>query len=311
MKATTLTVTEGIDLTGKTALVTGSSSGIGRECARVLALRGARVLMANRNEQKTNEVIKSFSDSIGMEAVKRCEFRKCDTASMKTIHVLAKSIKENNETVDYLFLNAGVFGVPFQLTEDGLERTCATNYIGHFLLTHLLTTGHSLSPNGRIIGTAAIGAYHNPFSKMDLEMVAHASENEKRFSRANASPNSKVLLLLFLQEYSRRVAGTSYSNVTTLGADPGGTLTENVNQGGFIISTLLKTFGSLLLNPIEVGVSGLLWCATNPDLAGSKGQVFAYKQKEIHLRPKCTNVNDAKLAWDTTEKVLGLPEFSV
>ena len=309
MRKTTLTVTEGIDLSGKTALITGSSSGIGRECARVLALRGARVLMANRNEQKTAAVVNVFADTIGSEAAQRCEFRHCDTASMKTVRTIVDTIVHNREKIDFLFLNAGVFGVPYRLTDDGFENTMATNYIGHFLMTHALAMGQAFSPNARIIGTMTSGIYYNPFSKMDLATLINASANEKNFKRANASPNSKVMLLYLIREFARRVAETHLAGISALGADPGGTVTDNVNQGGALVRTLIKIAQPFLMHSVEVGTAVLLWTATNPALSESGGRVYDYKLNETKLTGKCINAKSAELCWDTTEKVLGLQKL--
>lgn len=309
MKPTTTSVTEGLDLTGMTALVTGSSSGLGKECARILAHRGARVLMANRNERKTAEAISEIANSIGKEAAGRLEFRECDTSRMKTVHALVDSIAARGERVGALSLNAGVFGMEFQLTEDGLERTFATNYIGHFLLVHRLVSLGCLTPNARIVATQTSGI-RNPLAKMDLAMLGQPEAHRRQFRRAMASPKSKVLLALMMAWFRQRIKTTQLPNVTFNAADPGATLTDNVNQIGGVLGAISRSVGPYLFKSVERGAAVLVWAATNPSLAGVTGSCFSDTLKPIRLPDRCTNEETARRAWQATESLLGLRSWS-
>ncbi len=309
MKPTTTSVTDGVDLTGETALITGSSSGLGKECARILAYRGARVLMANRNERKTVDAISVMAESIGSEAAARLEFRECDTSRMRSVNALVDTIISRGERLDLLYLNAGVFGMEFQLTDDGFERTFATNYIGHFLLVHRLVSAGCLSPNARIIATQTSGI-RNPFSKMDLEMLASPGAHQRRFQRAMASPNSKVLLALMMTELARRIRATSLPNVTFNAGDPGATLTDNVNQIGGVLGAISRSVGPYLFKPVERGAAVLVWAATSPALGGVTGSCFSEKLRRIRLPNRCTDAESARRAWRATESLLGLPPRS-
>lgn len=309
MKPTTLTVTDGVDLTGETVLVTGSSSGLGKECARILAYRGARVLMANRNERKTADAISAMANSIGREAAARLEFRECDTSRMPTVNALVDTIISRGERLSALFLNAGVFGMEFQLTEDGFERTFATNHIGHFLLVHRLISAGCLSPDARIVATQTSGI-RNPFSKMDLEMLASPGAHRGRFQRTMASPNSKVLLALMMTEFARRIRVTSLPNVTFNAGDPGATLTDNVNQIGGVLGAVSRFLGPILFKSVEQGGAVLLWVATSRTLAGVSGACFSDSLRPIRLPSRCTDLQSAHQTWETTERLLGLQPWS-
>ena len=309
MKPTATSVTEGIDLSGTTAIVTGSSSGLGRECARVLALRGAKVLLACRNPTKAEAVIRAFADTIGADATKRCVVMPCDTASMRSVHAMTDAVVAGRQSVDFLFLNAGVFGLPYHLTEDGLEYTFAANYVGHFLMVHELARGRSLAAQARIVATMSEGAYRNPFSRLDLEMLAHAPEAERRFSKLSASPNSKVLLALSMAELSRRVQGTSLAGVTFNAGEPGPTKTDNINQGGPVLRFFGRTLGPLFMKSVGEGSAVLLWAATSPDLAGQTGKLFGASFEEIRVPKRFADPRLAEGAWTKTEESLGLPPF--
>jgi len=310
VKPTAERVTESADLSGKTTLVTGASSGLGRECARVLALRGARVLLVCRNAAKAAQAVNEFGPSIGREAARRCEIRVCDTAGMDSVRSLIGTLEAERLPIDRLFLNAGVFGLPFRLTDDGFEYTYAANYVGHFLLVHGLASAGLLSPAARIVATISDGAYKNPLSRLDLAMLQDAKSSRPRLSNLFASPNSKILLLLMMQEFSRRVEGTRLARVRFNGADPGPTLTDNVNQMGAVLRVLGRIAGPLLLKPVGEGAAVLLWAATSPALEGRTGRLFSHALEEVPMPRKCTDAELAARAWTATEEILGLAPFS-
>jgi len=306
MAATTESVTEDIDLSGQTALVTGASSGLGMECARVLALRGATVLLACRNGDKAQRVVDGFVESIGAAAAARCRVEVCDLADKASVAGMVARLVEAGVQLDIVHLNAGVFGLPFELTDDGFERTFAANYIGHFLIVHGLLTGGSLAPGCRIIATQSEGGYKNPMAKVDLEMLAHADSAPRFLAGYKASPNSKVLLLLMMLELRRRFGGMAPAPFTFNAADPGATLTDNVNQLGPVVGALSRPFSSMLFKPVEAGAAILLWLATSDEVADQNGELFVRGFRTHPIPKKFRDAEVATKAWQTTETLLGL-----
>lgn len=306
MKHTAESVSEGIDLTGRTALVTGATSGLGRECARVLALRGARVLCACRNRDKGTKTIQELAETIG-EAAARLEVRSCDLESMRSVRALAAELERAAAPIDLLLLNAGIFNQPYALTPEGHERTYAANYLGHFLLMHELVSKGMLSATARIVATLSEGIL-NPFAKADLAII----ENPRtaRFSRLLASPNSKVLLALSAIELSRRLQQAALSAVTFNGVCPAATLTDNVNQGGALMRALGRRLGPLIMTGVDEGATVLIWAATSVELSGATGKVFSARLRELKVPAKCRDPKLAEHAWKTTEAALALPELS-
>lgn len=291
MKPTAESVTEGVDLSGKTALVTGATSGLGRECARVLALRGARVIIACRDPQKGRAVI----DAMGEHGAS-CEAAPCELTSMRSVRALADSL----ERADLLFLNAGVFGLPFALTDEGLERTFAANFLGHFLLMHRLLARGALAPGARIVATLSEGVL-NPLVKVDLALLGDPSANARRYSTMGASPATKVLLARVATELSRRAEGITFNSVL-----PAATLTDNVNQGGAIARAIGPFIGPLLFARVEHGAAVLAWAATSRELAGQTAKAFSSKLREVRLPKRCTDPKLARETWDAAERALGL-----
>ena len=125
----------GESMIGKTVVVTGASSGIGKATAMELAKRGARVIMACRDVCKAEKAVRDIHrhTSCGQLIV-----LKLDLASLQSVRDFAARICQEEEYIHVLINNAGVYGHPYTLTEDGLEMNMAVNHFGHFLLVHLL-----------------------------------------------------------------------------------------------------------------------------------------------------------------------------
>ncbi len=125
------------DLTGKTVIVTGSNTGIGKETARVLAGMNATVILACRDAIKTNLVMEELKENTKN---KNIEFVKLDLSDLKSVKEFSDEFHKKYEKLDILVNNAGVMGIPERkLTKDGFEMQFGTNVIGHFYLTQLLT----------------------------------------------------------------------------------------------------------------------------------------------------------------------------
>jgi WW domain-containing oxidoreductase len=302
MKATAESITAGVDLSGKTAIVTGSTSGIGREAARVLALRGATTVFACRNVSKGQKIVDELA--LPDEARARCLVRNCDLAALPTVRAL---VDAQQAPVDILLLNAGVFGGPFQLTADGLDYTYSSNYAGHFLLLHELGVRGLLSPSLRAIATLSENVRLNPFLRPDIEMLVDPTA--KRHGRT-ASPNAKVLMLLAMLHLSRKAASIGLGGASFDSCDPGPTLTDNVNQVGPVLGAIAKAMAPILFKPVERGASVLVWAATSPELAGGSGRIFTSSLSPAKIPARWLEA-DGESCWRATEKKLGLSSWSV
>lgn len=152
-------VTQGIDGSGLTAVVTGASSGNGAETARTLALRGVHVVMAVRNVKSGN----NFKEKILKEApTAKVDVMEMDLSSMASVRKFATEYNSLHLPLNILVNNAGVMGIPFMLSEDKIEMHFAVNYLGHFLLTNLMLdtmkrTVRESKKEGRIVNVASLG----------------------------------------------------------------------------------------------------------------------------------------------------------
>ena len=139
-------------LKGKTVVITGANTGIGKETAVDLAKRGARIIIGCRNMEKGKEALKEIQERSGSTDV---FLEKLDLASLDSVRKFADNILKNERRLDILINNAGVAGCPHQKTEDGFEMQFGTNHLGHFLLTMLLLDRLERSAPSRIINVSS------------------------------------------------------------------------------------------------------------------------------------------------------------
>ena len=143
-------------LDGKTVIITGGNTGIGKEVALDLAKRGGRVIIACRDMTKGEKARKEIVEISGNQNV---ILRKLDLASMKSIKRFADQILSEELQIHVLMCNAGVMFTPYQLTEDGFEMQFGVNHLGHFLLTNLLLDRIKESAPSRIVVVASLAHY--------------------------------------------------------------------------------------------------------------------------------------------------------
>ncbi len=302
------------DLTDIHALVTGASSGIGMELARALAANGANLVMLCRNQDKAKSVVETFRRLHGDAAAERCLILQCDLSSMRSVKNAVERLENSHIVFDRCFLNAGIFGVPYQLTEEGNELTYAANYLGHYYLLHRCIAADKIARNGRVICTISEGAYMNPFSKADCDMITYperilGNNLAKLQSRSQASPNSKVFLLLMMTALRDLLRGSVYEELKFCGGDPGATLTDNINQVGPLIKSLSPLFKNFM-KPVEEGASVLAHLATADAKDWDEVTLMNHRLKTIPM-PRSVNLKKAQHAWEITENVLGLPRLAI
>jgi len=185
------------DITGKVAVITGASSGIGFETARELVRSGARVILACRDEDRARVAVGSIRSEIhDAEA----EFLVLDLASLRSVRRFAAALRETFDRLDLLVNNAGVMLVPYGTTEDGFERQFGINHLGHFALTGLLIDRLVACPGSRIVTVTS--AAHR-YGRLDFNDLMF--EEGRGYSAFRAYARSKLANLLFAQELQRRL----------------------------------------------------------------------------------------------------------
>ena len=200
-------------LDGKTVIVTGGNTGIGKATAEELSERGARVILACRDMVKGRSVMEEIKEKTSNNNL---AVRKLDLASCKSIRAFAEQILREEPHIDILINNAGVMFVPYQLTEDGFELTFGVNHLGHFLLTNLLLDRIKASAPSRILVVTSLGHLVGYLDFGDMMW-------KKRYNSQLAYARSKLANIMFVKELGKRLVGTG---VTVCSLHPGTINTE-------------------------------------------------------------------------------------
>ena len=200
-------------LDGKTVIITGGNTGIGKEVALDLAKRGGRVVIACRDMRKGATAQKEIKEESGNENV---ILKKLDLASIQSIHEFTNQVLREEPHIHVLICNAGVMFTPYGRTEDGFELQFGINHLGHFLLTNLLLDRIKESAPSRIVVVSSLAQFTGYLDFDDMMWT-------KRYNPQLAYCRSKLANVMFARELAKRVKG---SGVTVCSLHPGTVYTE-------------------------------------------------------------------------------------
>jgi NAD(P)-dependent dehydrogenase (short-subunit alcohol dehydrogenase family) len=279
-------------ISGRTALVTGATSGIGLEASAKLAGMGAEVVLVARDRargQAAVDVVKTRSGS------KEVSLLLCDLASFTQIRALAAEVIASRPRLSILVNNAGTVSTGREVTGDGIERTFAVNHLGPFLLTNLLLDLLKRSAPARIV-TVASGAHSQgdmPFDNLQFEHGGY------RIMRAYA--RSKLANVLFTAELSRRLADTG---VTANCLHPGAVVT-NIWSGAPWYAQPFLAVAKLFMISAEKGADTVVYLAASPDVEGLSG---GYYERNRRVAPAALAQDEAiaRTLWERSAALVGL-----
>jgi NAD(P)-dependent dehydrogenase (short-subunit alcohol dehydrogenase family) len=286
-------------LAGKTAVITGATSGIGLATARLFALHGARVIGIGRDASRCRSAEAEIQIACPGAGV---TFLLADLASQQQVRSLAEDIRrelnrENNPCLDILVNNAGTYSQNKILTPDGIEKTMAVNHLAPFLLTNCLLPELKRSPSGRVI-TISSDSHYN----MTLDPATVF--NPDFYAGILAYGKSKLANVLFTSEFNRRNKGTT---VHAYAVDPGLVRTEIAFKDQPAFSCFIwKIRRSAGVEP-DVPARTVLYLASEPSVQDSR-ENYWYSQKPKKCSREAQNVNLAVKLWDTSMKLCRLQE---
>lgn len=280
----------------KTAVITGATFGIGKATALALGKLGINLILIGRNERagiRIAERINARPDA-GQAA-----FLKADISSQKQIHYLADAINSSHKQVDILINNAGARFDEYGKSQDGLERTFATNHIGHFLLTCLLLEKLLNAPAARVITiSSSAHSYSNPGSSWQLQ--------RNNYNRSIAYGNSKLANIIFSHELARRLKKT---HITSNSMHPGGVASRFASNNGlwsWIRHIAYHTIKREIVFAAKAAET-IVYLAVSPDVAGITGKYF-YRQEEVQSAPISYDPNVAHDLWKLSIELTSLNE---
>ncbi len=294
------------DQSGRVAVVTGANSGIGYEAAAVLARKGARVVLAVRNQAKGEEAVRRIeADHPGADVA----LVELDLSSLARVRGAADTLRASYPRIDLLINNAGVMYPPKQTTSDGFELQFGTNHLGHFALTGLLLDNLLVVDGSRVVVVASIA--HNIQGGIHFDDL----QWERSYNRVAAYGQSKLANVMFTYELQRRLAAKGAPTIA-VAAHPGISNTELMRH---IPGTGLPGFtklAGLVTNSPAVGALGTLRAATAPDVQG--GQYYGPSGfRELVGHPvlvqsnrKSHDVEVQQRLWAVSEELTGV-KFAV
>ncbi|KAJ8004867.1 hypothetical protein DPEC_G00140760 [Dallia pectoralis] len=287
-----------VQLRGKTVLVTGANTGIGKETCRDMAHRGARVVMACRDLTRAARAAEEIRRATGNLNV---IVRHLDLASIYSVRELAREFMASEDRLDILINNAGVMMCPKWLTEDGFETQLAVNHLGHFLLTNLLLGKLRSSAPSRVVNVSSIAHKGGEIHFDDLFF-------EKRPYNALASyRQSKLANVLFSSELARRMKGTG---VTSYCLHPGVIRTElsrHVESWFPMMRAFFSASSMLLMKTPSQGAQTSIYCAVTPGLESKSGCYFSDCTMTA-VAPEGRDAAVARKLWKESARLVGLME---
>jgi len=281
-------VTAGLDLTGKTALVTGATSGLGYETMRVLAMRGAHVIGSGRTMEKAQTACDSVQGKTTPVV--------CELTDFESVASCVTQVRALDTPIDMLICNAGIMALRERELVYGLEKHFVVNHLGHFILVNGLLDLVTSAPQGRVVVLSSGSATRSApkegilFDNLSLDGVY---EPEMGYG------HSKLANVLFSLELARRLEKT---NATSNALRPGVIMTNlgrHLPQWQIIVSRL---FGWLFMKSLAQGTATTCYVATYPALNKTSGHFFEHCSPH---RPggHTENTDMAKRLWDVSAEL--------
>jgi NAD(P)-dependent dehydrogenase (short-subunit alcohol dehydrogenase family) len=289
------------DQSGRVAIVTGSSSGIGYEAARVLANKNAEVIIAVRNQQKGNKAVEKIKSQNQKANIK---VMLLDLASLKSIIKFTDEFKQHYSRLDLLINNAGVMIPPYSKTEDGFELQFGTNHLGHFALTAQLMELIIKTENSRIINVSSGAHKYGNINFDDLNW------EKRKYKSWTAYGDSKIANLYFTYELRDRLSKINSKTMVTA-AHPGWTATDLQRHSG-----AMEFLNKFFAMSIEQGTLPTLRAAIDEnvnsgDYFGPSGwQEWKGYPVKVESNKLSHDKDIAKRLWDVSEELTGV-KFSL
>ncbi|WP_321111930.1 SDR family oxidoreductase [Halorussus salinisoli] len=286
----------------RVVLLTGGTSGIGREAARRLAERGATVLVTGRDREAGEEVLRgvraAHPESDG-------EFYRADFADFDVVRGLAREVRADFDRLDVLVNNAGTSQSERRTTEDGVELTFAVNHLAPFLLTNLLASRLRASAPARVVTTTS--ALHENGSLSDLGAVVRGEE----FDGLDAYADSKLANVLFTVELADRLAG---SGVTANCFHPGWIPNTRLVRNATGFSRLFTSAAALVASVAPVGpfesvegaADALVYLAASDEVSDASGAYFD-RREQVSPAAAATDEELRTRLWERSAELVGLP----
>ncbi|KAG2459609.1 DHR13 reductase, partial [Polypterus senegalus] len=281
-------------LTGKTVIVTGANTGIGKACALDLAKRGARVILACRDKVKAEAAVYDIRKESGNNEVL---FMHLDLESLQSVRSFAETFLKSEPRLDVLINNAGVVGG--KTSSDGFSIEFRVNHLGHFLLTILLLDRLKQAEAGRVVVVAS-EAHH--WGSIDSRFLSGVATKNTSWSSFRSYCDSKLCNILFTRELANKLEGT---NVSCYAVHPGSVFTDLSRNMKFWQKLLFVPLAKLFFQDAENGAQTTIYCTVQEGIEMLSGRYFSQCQvKDVSASGRDDAL--AKKLWEVSERLVGI-----
>jgi retinol dehydrogenase 14 len=276
---------------GKTVLITGGTSGIGKAAAMALAAMGANVVIVGRNQERGEATVGEIRAQSHNESV---ELMLADLSVQADVRRLAGQFLERHNRLDVLANNAGLVQSKRTETPDGIEATLAINHLAPFLLTNLLLERLEKSAPSRVI---TVSSEAQRWGTMDFEDM----QSRRKYRGFPVYGMTKLANIMFTYELAERLNGTG---VSANCLHPGSVGTNFGQNNGGPMALFFRTFKPFMRSP-EQGADTLVWLASSPEVDGVSGKYFS-DRKEIEAKKVAYDPAARRRLWEISEELTGL-----
>jgi retinol dehydrogenase-11 len=277
-------------LVGKTTIVTGANTGIGLETALDFAKRGARVILACRDQKRADDARKKIIRETGNENV---VVKLVDMASFESVRAFAKEINETEDRLDVLVNNAGMLGTGDKKSSDGLPLLMQVNHFSSFLLTNLLIGLLKKSTPSRIVNVSSMAAQYA--SNFDIDTF------DTHISDSTNYANSKLCNIFFTKELAKKLRGTG---ITTYSLHPGVVETDIFNSARGLMAIVFVVF-RLFAKTSEEGAQTTIYCSVSKGIEKFDGEHFS-DCRRVEPYATTTPSDLPQKLWQKSQQIVGL-----
>ncbi|XP_069601126.1 retinol dehydrogenase 14-like isoform X1 [Ranitomeya imitator] len=283
------------DLTGKTAIVTGANTGIGKHVALDFARRNARVILACRSRERGQEAVDEIKRKTRNKNV---ILSVLDTSSMASVRAFAERTLKEEKRLDILVNNAGASGLPYSITPEGLEASFATNHLGPFLLTHLLLDLLKRTAPSRIV---FLSSFMHGQGTIDTSNLW--GKNMEKYYMNVAYNCTKLMNTICAKEFANRLEGTG---VQVNSVNPGIVRTSAIRHYHFLIQFIFNVIGWFFFKSAEEGATSTIYCCVSEEAEGLNGK---YIDSDCTIALPSEKTHDPAInrkLWEACESATGL-----
>lgn len=297
MDTTTDEVLDGIDLSGKTVVITGGTSGLGQESARAMGAKGANVIITGRDLEKAQAVADAIEGEVSVEEL--------ELGSFASIRAFADRMLDKHPRIDILINNAGVMASPYMETSDGFELQFGSNHLGHFLMTTLLMP--AFVKGSRVVSLSS-SAHH--FAPVMFDDIGFKSKDYDKWAAYGQSKTANALFAVGLNTRLKDKGAEAFS------VHPGVIQTElarHMTEEDMQMFASGIESGAIPMKTIPQGAATQVYAATAPELAGKGGAYLADVQiapveadteDMSKVRPYAIDVDAAERLWSVSEEMV-------